>query len=374
MSFASGVKQNYDKLLAAVVLLGLVGSLAYLVVSIGRMREMKAEFSRRIDELKPQFPRAEPVDAIAFTNAMDGIAHPRQIDIKTWTKRLIFVPETRIWCVDCKEPIPMEAEHCAHCGAVNPEDLDKTPGYDKDRDGIPDDWEDRYGLNKDDPSDAQLDSDGDGYPNIVEFRAAPQQDLSKPDFAKPQGTNLRDPKSHPSIEDSFIASRIEAVPFPLKFKSVMKLPTEADGQRRHKFGVNYGQKTYFAKLDEIVQGFKVIKYEEKLIRPDPKKPTEDLSELTLEKAGKRIVLVRNKEISYEECRLEITFPLDKVKRPCEIGGSFEVRENTYQVESVDMKQRYIVIRRVSDSKSFTVRELAASQSTESETNEAPSLP
>jgi hypothetical protein len=40
---------------------------------------------------------------------------------------------------------------------------------DSDGDGMPDEWERRFGLNPTDPSDANLDKDHDGYTNIEEY-------------------------------------------------------------------------------------------------------------------------------------------------------------------------------------------------------------
>jgi hypothetical protein len=51
---------------------------------------------------------------------------------------------------------------------------------DTDGDGLPDAWENAYGLNPSNPNDAALDSDGDGMTNLQEFRA---------------GTNPKDPLS-----------------------------------------------------------------------------------------------------------------------------------------------------------------------------------
>ena len=43
------------------------------------------------------------------------------------------------------------------------------PYKDSDHDGMPDEWESKYGLNPNDPSDASKDSTGDGYTNIEKF-------------------------------------------------------------------------------------------------------------------------------------------------------------------------------------------------------------
>jgi len=44
-----------------------------------------------------------------------------------------------------------------------------TPYKDSDGDGMPDDWETRYGLNPNDPTDSTKDLNGDGYTNIEKF-------------------------------------------------------------------------------------------------------------------------------------------------------------------------------------------------------------
>ena len=59
---------------------------------------------------------------------------------------------------------------------TNPQQVGGLPTYkavkapqDTDRDGMPDEWERRYGLNPNDASDANGDLTGDGYTNIEKY-------------------------------------------------------------------------------------------------------------------------------------------------------------------------------------------------------------
>jgi len=59
---------------------------------------------------------------------------------------------------------------------MTPDDVGGWPDYksapaplDSDHDGMPDEWEKKYGLDPNDPSDAAKDLDGDGYTNLEEY-------------------------------------------------------------------------------------------------------------------------------------------------------------------------------------------------------------
>jgi hypothetical protein len=50
-----------------------------------------------------------------------------------------------------------------------PELKTKPAPSDRDRDGMPDQWEKDHGLNPDDASDGNRDRDNDGYTNLEEY-------------------------------------------------------------------------------------------------------------------------------------------------------------------------------------------------------------
>jgi pectate lyase len=74
----------------------------------------------------------------------------------------------------------------------SPADVGGWPEYksdriptDSDNDGMPDEWETKYGLNPKDPSDTNKDSDEDGYTNIEEFLNATDPTKAV-DYTKPE--------------------------------------------------------------------------------------------------------------------------------------------------------------------------------------------
>jgi hypothetical protein len=103
-------------------------------------------------------------------------------------------------------------------GDTDPTDPEDYPGAvvedDKDNDGMDDDWETTNGLNPNDPSDAAGDLDSDGYTNLEEYDA--DTDPTDP-LDSPSGTSDVDPaKETPT--DLQIEVKIEKAEFSFKEK------------------------------------------------------------------------------------------------------------------------------------------------------------
>ena len=64
---------------------------------------------------------------------------------------------------------------------------------DKDIDGLPDEWERRYGLNPSNPDDSFQDNDGDGYTNLEEYRLDSDPMDSNSPYSSPEAPQKRDP-------------------------------------------------------------------------------------------------------------------------------------------------------------------------------------
>jgi hypothetical protein len=330
--FLGRIMEHYDKVMAFVVLLALVSSLLLLVVKIGEMRQIEADFEGWMRGLRPVNEHARAVDPAPYEAAKSGFRTPLLLALPGEANPgllRMFVPETRFNCRECRHPVSVLAEVCPFC--QTPVVLPEPETVDHDGDGMPTWWERKFGLDPFDPSDAQKDFDDDGYSNSEEQLA--ETDPTRQD-------------SRPVAVGRLVLEKISGTQFGLRFNSLVRT---GSGFR---FGLNYrlpdGQtKTDFVDIGDSVAGFKVEGYKEKLQRAQPPKMgVEDLSELTLRTSkGDAITLVKDRAVQYVELMARLTLDLRGTveRRDVRKGEDFTVDGRIYTVIDIDARARHVVV-------------------------------
>jgi hypothetical protein len=189
-------KAHWDWLvaLAGLLMLGFAGF--YLVQSI---KQTSDDAKAAYDSFKSGMPRpreaVEPADLSLAQKAFKELKAPSKLPALDPKKKSFLGSERRVFCQKgddsskkeaCGRPIPADAEVCPFPDCGMKQHVAKVE-VDSDGDGLPNDWEKKYGLNPNDSTDADKDADKDGFTNREEFEAK---------------TDPRDPKDHPDYMDS----------------------------------------------------------------------------------------------------------------------------------------------------------------------------
>ena len=234
----------------------------------------------------------------------------------------------------CGLPIPFGSKVCPLCGAVQPEEVKVV--LDGDKDGLPDEYEKKYGLDPKNPADVNEDKDGDGFTNMEEFVAK---------------TDPSDPDSHPDYLDFLeIVPPLKHTLLPFVFDRTTKTPTgmkfffrdpkkrNVYGQRGTTYPVLAGER--IGDTDFNVKSGEPKKIKVKIPGSNVMKD-KDVSEVTVERAsdGKLIVL-RIEERRFAAVDMKATLRYSRaggkefVVAP---GDEFALERNTYKVLDVGRK-------------------------------------
>ena len=204
---------HYDWLALGVGVIALALGAAYYVSVLGEdPDEAAADAVARIDRMKPKETGVAPVDMSALQAATSLIRKPvllsELVDERTES---FLASERRVLC-KCGKAISGDVRAlpaCPYCGEKQEEE--KKVVLDADGDGLPDEWEKKYGLNVNDASDANADSDNDGFTNLEEYAAK---------------TNPKDPKDHPDYLDSLaVVLPLKETYMPFVFRKATKIPS-----------------------------------------------------------------------------------------------------------------------------------------------------
>ncbi len=369
----SNLLRQYDRLAAVAVLAVLLVSLLYLILSGLQEQRKVEEYSIKVGQ--PSTEKIAPQDHTADEALLAAVAKPASAALLTVRNDPslpnLFTPARRLLCVKCARPIPFEAEKCvfADCGAEQPKEktIDLST-VDSDGDGLPDQWEQTYGLNPQDAADADADKDGDGFTNIEEYEAK---------------TNPADPKSHPGYETRMALKAIQGEKVPLRATGKMELPPSVgpDGKPVRHFQITFVSVTQDGQVgttslrandgqDIAASGFRFVRYNEKPLRRveiGEHKQVRFVNESTIDlerKAdGKKATIVfydaNNADWPGEpllEQKAEIAFELPGVE-PIVVapGATFAVKGETFTVLAVDAAKKTVRIQKNADKKVFELQ-------------------
>jgi hypothetical protein len=232
----------------------------------------------------------------------------------------------------CALPIPFGAKVCPHCGVKQPEEMKVV--LDADKDGLPDEYEKKYGLDPKNAADANEDKDGDGFTNAEEYEA---------------GTDPTDPDSHrdyldfleivPPLENTllpFVFDRMTPTPSGMKFFFRDPKKRNVYGQRGTTYPVLMG-----AEVGKT--GFFVKSFEEKkkkvAIPGSNVTKDKDVSTVTVERAsdGKRITLrVENPRFEAVDKKAKLRYSRGGERMfTVAPGDEFKLDRNTYKVVGIE---------------------------------------
>lgn len=282
---------RYELIALAIGVLAVAGGAAFYMMSIGdNPDEAASESVANVERMKPSETGVKAVDMAEFQAASRLVRSPVIVSEVAEKSESFLASERRVLCKKCGKAISGDIKvmpACPFCGEKQEEE--KKVVLDADGDGLPDEWEKRYNLNPADASDANADSDGDGFTNMEEFLA---------------GTDPTDKNDHPDYLDSLkIVLPLKETYMPFVFTRATKIPT---GWRCEFFDPkqkdDYGRmgRTLTATIGEAIgeSGFTLKGYEAKTTKRairggEGLKKTVDVSEATVTRKsdGKTLKLV-----------------------------------------------------------------------------------
>ena len=205
--------QHYEWIAVTVAVVALALAAFYFVNTLNDDGEARAaEKVRRIDARKSDANVVAPADMSMYQILMRNTQAPTAVGELNPVGYSFLASGRRVFCAlpDCHAPIPPDTKQCPICKRDQPEEEAPEVVLDADGDGIPDEWERRFGLSPSNPNDADEDLDGDAFTNREEYEA---------------GTDPSDRNSHPDYLNSLsIKLPLKQTTLPFYLRSYMKTP------------------------------------------------------------------------------------------------------------------------------------------------------
>ena len=248
---------HYDWIVAGVAVVAFACAVVFFTGALEEDADAQtAAAVRRIESRKPDGSGVKPADMEWYARIIKLAKAPLTMNSVNEKGGSFLASDRRVFCVkqECRAPIPPATKVCPYCNEPQPEEQAPVAVLDADGDGLPDEWERKYGLSPSDAGDADADADGDGFTNAEEFAA---------------GTNPTDRNDHPDYLDSIkIALPLKETVLPFFLQSYQKSPAGMrldlfDPKKRNDYGTL--GKSYLTLVGQDVgdTGFTVKSFEKK---------------------------------------------------------------------------------------------------------------
>ena len=209
---------HYEWIALGVGVLALLGGAAVFALSLGNDPDEAAATSvGRIKAMKPSESGVKALDMAGFESAMSLLRKPPTLAEVSETAASFLASERRVICrgtaeKPCGKAIPGDIRACPACPFCGlKQEEEKKVVLDADADGLPDEWERKFGLNPNDASDAAADADADGFTNAEELAA---------------GTDPTNRNDHPDYLDSIkVLLPLKETYMPFVFTKATQIPS-----------------------------------------------------------------------------------------------------------------------------------------------------
>ena len=307
------IRDHYEKIILLVALVALLGSCALLVQWIQVDKDAAKPGLARLDW------KGAPIaltDTVPFDPQLAAARHAATNQLAQNPRA--FVSELRVACVKCGRPIPYDAATCpfSPCLAPQPAIVD-IEALDTDGDGIPDKRELALGLDPQNSGDAAGDLDGDGFTNAEEVNAK---------------TDPKNPDAYPDPIVKLRVAAIRPVPFYLRFVGTSQF---GDGSTRYQLNLQTLERTYFAKLGDVILGYKVKEY-------DPAGKHGETLTMVRQSDQRPVMLVKGRPVTEQELAILFVYLVDRSRLPVQrINSVFALRGTEFKV--VDILRDHVVL-------------------------------
>jgi len=322
---------HWDWLVAAAGVVALIVGIALFVMSGGGdPEENAAAVVSRLKSAKKSDTGVKPVDMTSYERALQFAVKPPMLTEVADNGGSFLVSERRVFCQICKKPIKDGTKVCPLCGEAQPEP--EKVVVDSDGDGMPDDWEKKYGLDTK-QNDADADKDGDGFTNAEEFAA---------------GTDPADKLSHPDYFASLkVVLPLNETVLPFYLRSYMKTPSGMkleffDPKRRNDYGKSGYRYSVFVGEAIGDTGFTAKSFEQKekkaKIKGSNVERTVDVSAVTIvrKEDGKELVLALDEKRKPVDVEATLEFSRGETKTfVVRTGATIDLYGSKYKVVGVE---------------------------------------